>query len=122
MISKELERILQVMYEHARDERYELVGLEHLLLVLLQDSQEVNSALRHCGVEIPVLAVQLQENIVENTPIVPSEQHLVEPQPTLGVQRVIQRAMIHVQQSSQDQVLPEDVLVALLDEEDSPAA
>ena len=39
MISKELERILQVMYEHARDERYELVGLEHLLLVLLQDSQ-----------------------------------------------------------------------------------
>ena len=122
MISKELELILQDLYTHAKNARHELVGLEHLLLAIVQDSTDVNAALQHCGVETALLVVQLQESIDENTPVYPAGQAVHEPQPTVGFQRVIQRAMIHVQHSSQDKVLPEDVLIALLDEEDSPAA
>ena len=122
MISKELELILQDLYTHAKNARHELVGLEHLLLAIVQDSTDVNAALQHCGVETALLVVQLQESIDENTPVYPADQAAHEPQPTVGFQRVIQRAMIHVQHSSQDKVLPEDVLIALLDEEDSPAA
>ena len=122
MISKELELILQDLYTHAKSARHELVGLEHLLLAIVQGSTDVNAALQHCGVETALLVVQLQESIDENTPVYPADQAAHEPQPTVGFQRVIQRAMIHVQHSSQDKVLPEDVLIALLDEEDSPAA
>ncbi len=122
MISKELELILQDLYTHAKNARHELVGLEHLLLAIVQDSTDVNAALQHCGVETALLVVQLQESIDENTPVYPADQATHEPQPTVGFQRVIQRAMIHVQHSSQDKVLPEDVLIALLDEDDSPAA
>ena len=122
MISKELELILQDLYTHAKNARHELVGLEHLLLAIVQGSTDVNAALQHCGVETALLVVQLQESIDENTPVYPADQATHEPQPTVGFQRVIQRAMIHVQHSSQDKVLPEDVLIALLDEDDSPAA
>ena len=122
MISKELELILQDLYTNAKNARHEMVGLEHLLLAIVQGSTDVNAALQHCGVETALLVVQLQESIDENTPVYPADQATHEPQPTVGFQRVIQRAMIHVQHSSQDKVLPEDVLIALLDEEDSPAA
>ncbi|MDK4679756.1 ATP-dependent Clp protease ATP-binding subunit ClpA [Kingella negevensis] len=123
MISRELEHILQIMYEQARNMHHELVGLEHLLLALIQHSPTIDAALRQCEVETALLAVQLQENIDENTPVFPDKQQFdhFEPQPTLGFQRVMQRAMIHVQHSSQDQVLPEDALIALLDEENCPA-
>ncbi|ULJ64319.1 ATP-dependent Clp protease ATP-binding subunit ClpA [Wielerella bovis] len=122
MISHELERIFQNMYEDAHAARHELVGLEHLLLALVHDSPQVNAALQHCGADTALLAIQLHENIDENTTTYRRNEKQHDPQPSLGVQRVVQRAMIHVQQSSQDQVLPEDVLIAILDEENCPAS
>ena len=122
MISRELEHIMQLMYDEARAARHEFVGLEHLLLALLQHSPQVNEALQYCGVETTLLAVQLQESIDENTPVYRKNEKQYEPQPSLGFQRVVQRAMIHVQHSSQDQVLPEDLVVCILEEEESHAA
>ena len=124
MISPQLEPILQMMYEDARLARYELVGLEHLLLALVQGDSAVAELLQDQGVDLALLLMQLRESIAENTPVYPRDlaDHQIDPQPTLGFQRVVQRAMIHVQQSSQDEVQPADLLPAILQEEDSPAA
>ena len=124
MISPQLEPILQMMYEDARLARYELVGLEHLLLALVQGDSAVAELLQDQGVDLALLLMQLRESIAENTPVYPRglTDNQIDPQPTLGFQRVVQRAMIHVQQSSQDEVQPADLLPAILQEEDSPAA
>ena len=124
MISPQLEPILQMMYEDARLARYELVGLEHLLLALVQGDSAVAELLQDQGADLALLLMQLRESIAENTPVYPRglADHQIDPQPTLGFQRVVQRAMIHVQQSSQDEVQPADLLPAILQEEDSPAA
>ena len=124
MISPQLEPILQMMYEDARLARYELVGLEHLLLALVQGDSAVAELLQDQGVDLALLLMQLRESIAENTPVYPRglADNQIDPQPTLGFQRVVQRAMIHVQQSSQDEVQPADLLPAILQEEDSPAA
>ena len=124
MISPQLEPILQMIYEDARLARYELVGLEHLLLALVQGDSAVAELLQDQGVDLALLLMQLRESIAENTPVYPRglADHQIDPQPTLGFQRVVQRAMIHVQQSSQDEVQPADLLPAILQEEDSPAA
>ena len=124
MISPQLEPILQMMYEDARLARYELVGLEHLLLALVQGDSAVAELLQDQGVDLALLLMQLRESIAENTPVYPRglSDNQIDPQPTLGFQRVVQRAMIHVQQSSQDEVQPADLLPAILQEEDSPAA
>ena len=124
MISPQLEPILQMMYEDARLARYELVGLEHLLLALVQGDSAVAELLQDQGADLALLLMQLRESIAENTPVYPHglADHQIDPQPTLGFQRVVQRAMIHVQQSSQDEVQPADLLPAILQEEDSPAA
>ena len=124
MISPQLEPILQMMYEDARLARYELVGLEHLLLALVQGDSAVAELLQDQGVDLALLLMQWRESIAENTPVYPRglADHQIDPQPTLGFQRVVQRAMIHVQQSSQDEVQPADLLPAILQEEDSPAA
>ena len=124
MISPQLEPILQMMYEDARLARYELVGLEHLLLALVQGDSTVAELLQDQGADLALLLMQLRESIAENTPVYPHglADHQIDPQPTLGFQRVVQRAMIHVQQSSQDEVQPADLLPAILQEEDSPAA
>ena len=124
MISPQLEPILQMMYEDARLARYELVGLEHLLLALVQGDSAVAELLQNQGADLALLLMQLRESIAENTPVYPRglADHQIDPQPTLGFQRVVQRAMIHVQQSSQDEVQPADLLPAILQEEDSPAA
>ena len=124
MISPQLEPILQMMYEDARLARYELVGLEHLLLALVQGDSAVAELLQDQGADLALLLMQLRESIAENTPVYPRglADHQIDPQPTLGFQRVVQRAMIHVQHSSQDEVQPADLLPAILQEEDSPAA
>lgn len=121
MISHELERILQQMYEFARAEQHEFVGLEHLLLAVVEGSAQVRDALRHCGANAALLVSQLMESIEENTPKY-RKGNESEPQPTIGFQRIIQRAVIHTQHSSQQEVLPADILIAILDEGDSPAA
>ena len=105
MLSKELESILQVIYADARMQRYEFIGIEHLLLSLVQESDEVRAVLKSCGANIPVLAEQLAISIEENTPVLPEDSPTgSETQPTLGFQRVIQRAIVHVQSAGKRQV------------------
>lgn len=116
MISQRLENVLQSVHLFALQNKHELIGLEHLLLGLIQDN-EIQELLYDCGVEFSVLENELQESI-EHTPPLSDEDT---PQPSLGFQRVIQRAMIHTQSSSQSQTEPEDVLIALFSEEECSA-
>ena len=123
MITQQLENILQQMYEDAQNRRHEMVGLEHLLLALTQHDPNTATMLQRCGADTAVLCAQLCDSISENTPILPDDYlRRSEPEPTLGFQRVMQRAMIHVQSAGKHEVKPADVLIAILDEQDSYAA
>lgn len=122
MLSPELEHILQLLYREARNARYEFISLEHLLLVLIEEDAAVPNVLKLCGADLKVLSEQLAASVAENTPLIPD--HLldtVETRPTLGFQRVIQRAMVHTQSAGKGLVEPLDVLVALMSETDSHA-
>ena len=122
MLSPELEHILQLLYREARNARYEFISLEHLLLVLIEEDAAVPNVLKLCGVDLKVLSEQLAASVAENTPQIPD--HLldtVETQPTLGFQRVIQRAMVHTQSAGKAAVEPLDILVAMMSESESHA-
>lgn len=119
MISAQLQTILQRVYDFALQQSHEFIGLEHILYITVQSSSNVRLALNHCGVDLSLLETQLLEAIKDNTP---TADEGVDPEPTIGFERIIQRALIHVRQSSQQEVQPEDVVVAILDEDDSPAA
>ena len=122
MLSPELEHILQLLYREARNARYEFISLEHLLLVLIEEDAAVPNVLKLCGADLKVLSEQLAASVAENTPQIPD--HLldtVETQPTLGFQRVIQRAMVHTQSAGKAAVEPLDILVAMMSESESHA-
>lgn len=122
MLAPELEQILQQLYREARNAHYEFISLEHLLLVLIEEDAAVPNVLKLCGADLKVVSEQLAASVTENTPLIPD--HLldtVETQPTLGFQRVIQRAMVHTQSAGKGLVEPLDVLVALMSETDSHA-
>ena len=122
MLAPELEQILQQLYREARKAHYEFISLEHLLLVLIEEDAAVPNVLKLCGTDLKVVSEQLAASVAENTPLIPD--HLldtVETQPTLGFQRVIQRAMVHTQSAGKGLVEPLDVLVALMSETDSHA-
>lgn len=122
MLAPELEQILQQLYREARNAHYEFISLEHLLLVLIEEDAAVPNVLKLCGADLKVVSEQLAASVAENTPLIPD--HLldtVETQPTLGFQRVIQRAMVHTQSAGKGLVEPLDVLVALMSETDSHA-
>lgn len=122
MLAPELEQILQQLYREARKAHYEFISLEHLLLVLIEEDASVHNVLKLCGTDLKVVSEQLAASVAENTPLIPD--HLldtVETQPTLGFQRVIQRAMVHTQSAGKGLVEPLDVLVALMSETDSHA-
>ena len=122
MLAPELEQILQQLYREARNAHYEFISLEHLLLVLIEEDAAVPNVLKLCGADLKVVSEQLASSVAENTPLIPD--HLldtVETQPTLGFQRVIQRAMVHTQSAGKGLVEPLDVLVALMSETDSHA-
>lgn len=122
MISAELERILQYIYADARARGYELISLEHLLLILIEQSDDVHNLLKAVGADLQILSSQLMNSVVENTPMLP--QHAmgqIETQPTIGFQRVLQRAIIHAQSADKHEVLPIDILVALMGEKECPA-
>ncbi|MCF7521636.1 ATP-dependent Clp protease ATP-binding subunit ClpA [Neisseria sp. ZJ106] len=122
MISPELERILQQLYSDARRRRYELIGLEQLLHTLMTQDEHVAVVLKQCGADLARLEQQLDTSMEENTPKIPEgREDDSETQPTLGFQRVIQRAMVHTQSAGKDSVEPLDVLVALMNETDSHA-
>lgn len=122
MLAPELEQILQQLYREARNAHYEFISLEHLLLVLIEEDAAVPNVLKLCGADLKVVSEQLAASVAENTPLIPD--HLldtVETQPTLGFQRVIQRAMVHTQSAGKGLVEPLDLLVALMSETDSHA-
>ncbi|PIT50757.1 ATP-dependent Clp protease ATP-binding subunit ClpA [Snodgrassella communis] len=121
MISAQLEKILQYVYAEARSQAFEFIGIEHLLLGLLQQSNDVSEVLQAVGVDNSLLIKQLQQNIRENTPVLSeSEREKSELQPTLGFQRVLQQAIVHVRAAqAKGEVTPVDVLVAIMSEKDS---
>ncbi|HEZ0827613.1 TPA: ATP-dependent Clp protease ATP-binding subunit ClpA [Neisseria meningitidis] len=122
MLAPELEQILQQLYREARKAHYEFISLEHLLLVLIEEDASVPNVLKLCGADLKVVSEQLAASVAENTLLIP--EHLldtVETRPTLGFQRVMQRAMVHTQSAGKAVVEPLDVLVALMSETDSHA-
>jgi ATP-dependent Clp protease ATP-binding subunit ClpA len=119
MLSSELEFCLNEAFQRARDRRHEFMTVEHLLLALL-DIPAVHEILKACNANIPELRRQLTESIDEQTPMLPDEDD-AEVQPTLGFQRVLQRAVFHVQSSGKKEVTGSNVLVAIFSEKQSQA-
>lgn len=121
MIAQELEVSLHMAFVEARQARYEFITVEHLLLALL-DNPSASEVLKACHANLDDLRRVLTNFISDNTPVVPGVAE-VETQPTLGFQRVIQRAIMHVQSSSggKKEVNGANVLVAIFGEKDSHA-
>ncbi len=114
MLSNELEFCLNEAFRSAREKRHEFMTVEHLMLALL-DVPEVVDIIRACGGDIGALRTELSRFIDENTPrLRDDEEHEV--QPTLGFQRVLQRAVFHVQSSGKKEVTAINVLVAVFSE------
>jgi len=119
MLSKELEFTLNQAFREAREHQHEFMTIEHLLLALL-DNPAAAEVLRACAADIPTLRSELAEFLDETTPRIPVEDDR-ETQPTLGFQRVLQRAVFHVQSSEKNEVTGANVLVAIFSEQDSQA-
>ncbi len=121
MIAQELEVSLHMAFVEARQARYEFITVEHLLLALL-DNPSASEVLKACNANLDELRNMLGEFIRNNTPVVPGTTE-VDTQPTLGFQRVIQRAIMHVQSASngKKEVTGANVLVAIFGEKDSHA-
>ncbi len=119
MFSKDLEVTIGHCYKQAREQHHEFMTVEHLLLALTEN-QSALGALRACGVDLPRLVAELQRIIAETVPVLPSGDER-DTQPTLGFQRVLQRAVYHVQSSGRKEVTGANVLVAIFGEKDSHA-
>ena len=119
MIAQELEVTLHMAFMDARQKRHEFISVEHLLLAML-DNPSAMEVLRACGANIEAMREQLDHFIAEHTPKVVADGE-VDTQPTLGFQRVIQRAILHVQSSGKKEVTGANVLVAVFGEKDSHA-
>ncbi|MEY4960588.1 MAG: ATP-dependent Clp protease ATP-binding subunit ClpA [Pseudomonadota bacterium] len=119
MIAQELEISLHMAFADSRQKRHEFITVEHLLLAML-DNPAAADVLRACSVDIDDLRKLLTEHVDENTPTVPGNDE-VDTQPTLGFQRVIQRAILHVQSSGKKEVTGANVLVSIFGEKDSHA-
>jgi ATP-dependent Clp protease ATP-binding subunit ClpA len=119
MIAQELEVSLHMAFVEARQKRHEFITVEHLLLALL-DNPTAAEVLRACGANMDELRKNLTQHITEQTPRIAADRE-VDTQPTLGFQRVIQRAILHVQSSGKKEVTGANVLVAIFGEKDSHA-
>ena len=119
MIAQELEVSLHMAFMDARQKRHELITVEHLLLAML-DNPSAAEVLKACGANLDKLRAEITGHIEEHTPLVSGLED-VDTQPTLGFQRVIQRAMLHVQSSGKKEVTGANVLVAIFGEKDSHA-
>ena len=119
MLSSELEFCLNEAFQRAREQRHEFMTVEHLLLALL-DIPKVHEILKACNSNIPELRRQLSEFIEEQTPLLPHDDD-TDVQPTLGFQRVLQRAVFHVRSSGKKEVTSANVLVAIFSEKQSQA-
>jgi len=119
MIAQELEVSLHMAFVDARQKRHEFITVEHLLLALL-DNPTAAEVLRACGAGMDELRKNLSQHVSEQTPRIAADRE-VDTQPTLGFQRVIQRAILHVQSSGKKEVTGANVLVAIFGEKDSHA-
>jgi len=119
VLSNELESCLNSAFQMARDGRHEFLTVEHLLLAILE-TPRVKEIVRACGGDAPRLAADLREHIEQSTPRLPEGDER-EVQPTLGFQRVLQRAVFHVQSSGRKEVGVGNVLVAIFSEKQSHA-
>ncbi len=119
MIAQELEVSLHMAFMDARQKRHEFITVEHLLLALI-DNPSAGEVLVNCGADLEDLRKVLTEFVAEHTPQVAGDGE-VDTQPTLGFQRVIQRAILHVQSSGKKEVTGANVLVAIFGEKDSHA-
>src|ERR1017187_1272397 len=119
MIAQELEVSLHMAFVEARQKRHEFITVEHLLLALL-DNPTAAEVLRACTANIDELRKSLGGFVAEHTPTVAGTEE-IDTQPTLGFQRVIQRAILHVQSSGKKEVTGANVLVAIFGEKDSHA-
>jgi len=120
MLSKDLEQTLNEAFRGARAKRHEFMTVEHLLLALL-DNNDAIRVLKACGADIGGLRGDLVEFVDATTPLIPEEEDERETQPTLGFQRVLQRAVFHVQSSGKSEVTGANVLVAIFSEQESQA-
>ncbi|RNF83356.1 ATP-dependent Clp protease ATP-binding subunit ClpA [Montanilutibacter psychrotolerans] len=119
MFSKDLEYSIGQCYKRAREARHEYMTVEHLLLALL-DNPSAESVLKACGVDSPRLRGDLEQAIATSVSVLPEDVDR-DTQPTLGFQRVLQRAVYHVQSSGKKEVSGANVLVAIFGEKDSHA-
>ena len=119
MLSKELEFTLNQAFNTARQRQHEFMTVEHLLLALL-DNPTAAKVLRACGADTEKLRDEITRFLEETTPVLPKDTER-ETQPTLGFQRVLQRAVFHVQSSGRDEVTGANVLVAIFNERESHA-
>ena len=120
MLSRDLEVTLNLAFRDARAKRHEFMTVEHLLLALL-DNESAAKVLKACGADVVSLRRDLTHFVDETTPLIPSAEGERETQPTLGFQRVLQRAVFHVQSSGKKEVTGANVLVAIFSEQESQA-
>ena len=120
MLSKDLEVTLNLAFKGARSKRHEFMTVEHLLLALI-DNESAAHVLRACGANLANLRNDLLEFVDSTTPLIPENDTERETQPTLGFQRVLQRAVFHVQSSGKNEVTGANVLVAIFSEQESQA-
>ena len=120
MLSKDLEHTLNDAFRGARAKRHEFMTVEHLLLALL-DNNAALLVLKACGADISNLRGDLVEFVDATTPLIPQDEEERDTQPTLGFQRVLQRAVFHVQSSGKSEVTGANVLVAIFSEQASQA-
>jgi ATP-dependent Clp protease ATP-binding subunit ClpA len=121
MLNKDLEVSLNMAFRQAKESRHEFMTVEHLLLALLDNPSSIE-ALNACGADMANLKKELLAFIADTTPVIPSGEEERETQPTLGFQRVLQRAVFHVQSSGKSEVNGANVLVAIFSEQESQAA
>ena len=120
MLDKELEQTLNSAFKLARDKHHEFMTVEHLLLALIENNA-ASVVLIACGVNLETLKQELLEFVDSTTPLIATEDTDREVQPTLGFQRVLQRAVFHVQSSGKREVTGANVLVAIFSEQESQA-
>ncbi|MBV1873950.1 MAG: ATP-dependent Clp protease ATP-binding subunit ClpA [Gammaproteobacteria bacterium] len=120
MLNKELENTLNEAFKEAKGKRHEYMTVEHLLLALL-DNDSAAMVMKACGADLFKLRAELSSFVDETTPLIPSSENARDTQPTLGFQRVLQRAVFHVQSSGKKEVTGANVLVAIFSEQESQA-
>lgn len=120
MLNQELELTLNMAFAKASEQRHEFMTVEHLLLALIGNAS-AREVLEACATDVPGLRHELEIFIAQTTPVLPLHRHVRETQPTMSFQRVLQRAVLHVQSSGRHEVNGASVLVSIFSEQESQA-